>query len=253
MRESTGARYLLRFDDICPTMDWSIWDKVEEHLDASGARPILAVIPDNQDSSLHIDPPAEDFWERVRDWQSRGWTIAVHGYQHRYVTSEAGLWGWNARSEFAGLSLAEQEKKLDQATTLFRVEGVEPEAWVAPNHAFDRNTLVALERLGIRTVSDGIALYPYRDAMGMTWIPVQIWRFIERPIGVWTVCLHPNKWGDAELATFSRDLERFRDRLTTVPEMLRTFGSRRKSWLDGAFAGQRRVRKRLARETRRSR
>lgn len=28
-----GPRYLIRFDDICPTMDWKVWDAVEDILD----------------------------------------------------------------------------------------------------------------------------------------------------------------------------------------------------------------------------
>ena len=61
-------RYLLRFDDICPTMNWAIWDKVEEGLRRHDVRPILAVVPDNHDSKLRIDPPRADFWDRVRQW-----------------------------------------------------------------------------------------------------------------------------------------------------------------------------------------
>src|SRR5260370_42375028 len=48
-------------------------------------KPILAVVPDNQDPMLKVDAPVADFWDRVRQWQARGWTIALHGYQHRYV------------------------------------------------------------------------------------------------------------------------------------------------------------------------
>ncbi len=88
---TTDARYLIRFDDICPTMNWAVWDSIEEYLIRYRVRPILAVVPDNQDPNLVIDPPRDDFWERVRHWQRMGYSIALHGYQHRYVSSNAGL------------------------------------------------------------------------------------------------------------------------------------------------------------------
>src|SRR5256885_866914 len=43
-----SARYLVRFDDLCPTMNWDVWKSVEEVLFRTGIRPLLAVIPDNQ-------------------------------------------------------------------------------------------------------------------------------------------------------------------------------------------------------------
>ena len=50
-----SAKYLVRFDDICPTMNWSVWEAVEEVLVEADIKPILAVIPDNQDDHLKID------------------------------------------------------------------------------------------------------------------------------------------------------------------------------------------------------
>src|SRR5262245_38354882 len=75
----TESRYLIRFDDICSTMNWLVWDAIESQLIRYAVRPILAVVPDNRDPNLIVDPPRSDFWERVRRWQSRGYTIALHG------------------------------------------------------------------------------------------------------------------------------------------------------------------------------
>src|SRR5262245_50629556 len=107
-----SARYLLRFDDICPTMNWDVWDQIDAILCAEGVTPILAVVPDNQDQELKVSPPNPRFWDRARDWQARGWTIGMHGYEHRFVTSESGILRVNRFSEFAGLPAAEQERKL---------------------------------------------------------------------------------------------------------------------------------------------
>ena len=52
--------YVLRFDDLCPTANWQIWDRVEELLDQFGVKPIVSVIPDNRDKDLHHSRPGEN-------------------------------------------------------------------------------------------------------------------------------------------------------------------------------------------------
>src|SRR3954454_5834199 len=102
------ARYLLRFDDFCPTMNWAMWRAIEDILIDAHINPILAVIPANQDSKLHIQPPHKMFWDEVRKWQFRGWTIGLHGYRHLYDSGDSGLIGKNRYSEFAGVCREEQ-------------------------------------------------------------------------------------------------------------------------------------------------
>jgi len=149
------ARYLVRFDDICPTMNWSLWASIEEVLHACGVQPILAVVPDNRDPKLQVEPPRPDFWGWVREKQTAGWSIALHGYQHLYETTDAGLLGINARSEFAGLPFERQREKLLRAVEVFHSHGIRPEAFVAPAHSFDQHTLLVLQELGITVISDG--------------------------------------------------------------------------------------------------
>ena len=245
------ATYLLRFDDLCPTMNWGVWNEVETTLVELGVRPILAVIPDNRDESLRIDPPEEAFWERVRTWQARGWTIAVHGYQHLYVTEARGLFGWNHRSEFAGLTYEQQDEKIGRSVEIFRRERVEPEAWIAPNHSFDLTTLAVLRNHGIEIVSDGLGLYPYRDEAGMIWVPMQTWRLEPRPPGVWTVCLHHNHWKARDVDAFRRDLAKLAGRMTDMAAVLERYGGRRRGWVDRLFAAQRGLKKRIRRSSRR--
>jgi peptidoglycan/xylan/chitin deacetylase (PgdA/CDA1 family) len=189
-QSNQGAHYLLRFDDMCPTMDWSLWDEVEGLLLEAGVKPILAVIPDNRDPMLMVDPPSPVFWDRVRTWQARGWSIGLHGYQHTYVNAEPGILRLNQRSEFAGLSYEEQFEKLRKGLEVFEREGVHADAWVAPAHSFDWVTVSALAALGIRTISDGMALAPYRDPQGNVWIPQQFANMRAMPLGVWTYCYH---------------------------------------------------------------
>lgn len=50
-------KILLRFDDICPTMDWEQWGKAMSLMESIGATALLGIIPDNQDEHLKITPP----------------------------------------------------------------------------------------------------------------------------------------------------------------------------------------------------
>ena len=62
------ARYLVRFDDFCPGMNWRVWGQVERILRQADVSPVLAVVPDNQDQHLNVHPAATDFWQQVRNW-----------------------------------------------------------------------------------------------------------------------------------------------------------------------------------------
>jgi GalNAc-alpha-(1->4)-GalNAc-alpha-(1->3)-diNAcBac-PP-undecaprenol alpha-1,4-N-acetyl-D-galactosaminyltransferase len=231
-----GAKYLIRFDDICPTMNWEVWREIEKILVEHGVKPILAVVPDNRDPKLRVDEPHPHFWEEVRKWQSWGWTIGLHGYQHAYVTTNAGCMGINRYSEFAGLPASEQREKLRRGIAIFRKEGVTPDLWIAPAHSFDTHTLEALQAEGLDVVSDGFFPAPGRDGRGIFWAPQQMWWFANRRRGVWTVCLHHNKWTQPRLEQFRDEVKRRRERLTSVQEMLDVYGGRKLSVMDKAFA-----------------
>lgn len=226
-----GARYLLRFDDLCPTMNWSKWDAIEPLLVAHGIRPILGVIPDNCDKKLMVAPAAPDFWDRVRGWQARGWSIGLHGYQHTYVNAEPGILRLNKQSEFAGLSYDEQYEKLRLGLAIFSREGVRADAWIAPAHSFDWVTVSALNALGLRIISDGFAFSPYRDSQGTTWIPQQFASMRPMPVGVWTFCYHPNGLSPSGLIEFRDDLERLRSGMISLAEAVE-MGNRPRSAAD---------------------
>jgi predicted deacetylase len=229
------TQYLLRFDDVCPTMNWSVWKQVEEILIQSNVKPMLAVVPDNQDENLMVGGPNRAFWEEVRGWQARGWTIGLHGYQHLYVTRDAGLVGINKFSEFSGLPHAEQKLKLQKALDIFERERVTADLWIAPSHSFDATTLQILKDFGIRRLSDGFALYPHLDAQGMMWIPQQLWRFRKMPFGVWTVCCHFNHWAAEDLTRFHADVERFAPELADCSSVVAAYRNRRAGALDPVF------------------
>lgn len=222
-----AAKYLLRFDDICPTMNWEMWSEIEALLIEHQVKPLLAVVPDNQDPTLKVGPPVADFWQRVRNWQARGWTIALHGYQHLYVSRCAGIVAVRKKSEFAGLSAAEQEEKLRRGLEIFEREGVETRVWIAPGHSFDAVTVSLLPKFGIQIISDGYFRYPYATCEGLIWVPMQTYGLRPAPAGVWTVCFHHNHWTDSDLRKLRGDVERFRGNLWSIEDALSRYRNRR--------------------------
>jgi predicted deacetylase len=229
------AKFLLRFDDLCPAMNWNAWHKLESVMIDEGVKPILAVIPDNQDVTLNDGLANERFWHHVRAWQARGWSIGLHGYQHLYVNSESGIIGLNRFSEFAGLPFEEQYSKLKRGLEIFTREGVRADVWVAPAHSFDHHTVKAILSLGLKTVSDGLSLYPYRDSQGILWIPQQLWRFRAAPFGVWTICIHPKEglWMNPDL--FRKRIREYRDSITDLVAVEEMYKTRKHSLVDSGF------------------
>ena len=241
------ARYLIRVDDICPTMPWDRWLQLEDLFIRNKVSPILAVIPDNQDVELHRAPARENFWDHVRSWQGRGWTIGLHGHQHLYVTKSRGIVEGCPYSEFAGLPLEAQRTKLQAAIDIFRRERVDPEVWVAPAHSFDKNTLKVLRQLGISNVSDGLHLFPCRDSDGMLWVPQQLGTFRRVPVGIWTVCIHLEDPLYEKPGYLERQIETYQHAIIGMPEVLAKHANRGCTTANTCFAGSLGWAKRLGR------
>lgn len=224
------TRYLLRFDDLCPTMNWRLWADIEAELVKRNLKPILAVVPDNQDPELQVQSAVTDFWARVRDWQARGWTIALHGYQHRYVICHPGIVTTKKKSEFAGVPPAEQEEKLRQGMKIFEQHGIHAPVWIAPSNSFDAATVSLLPKFGITMICDGNFRFPFVCRNNLFWIPHQIFSFRPAPPGVWTVCYHHNQWNSDSLGHFRRDLDRYGPFISSVEEIRREWEGRRSRW-----------------------
>ncbi len=192
MKKIEKAQYLLRLDDANPWQLKARWNRIEELLDRYGVKPIVAVVPSCEDPALKSDDEDEDFWEKARNWQAKGWTLALHGFNHVLSGTGRGVVPLNRRTEFAGQSEAQQRLKIREGYQIMREKGLEPTVWVAPAHTFDRTTVrLLLEETSIRTISDGLARQPF-TRWGMTWLPQQLWKPRECPTGVWTICLHPS-------------------------------------------------------------
>lgn len=228
------SQYIMRLDDASEYMDVEKWQRMEDLLDKYHIKPIVGVIPDNQDPDMvGVYPKDEQFWKKVQRWKEKGWTIALHGYTHVFETREGGLNPVNDRSEFAGVPLERQKEKIRAGVRILRDHGIEPEIFFAPAHTFDENTLEALkEESNIRIISDTIANDVYFEN-GFYFIPQQSGRVRKLPFKTVTFCYHPNIMEEKdyrELVSFSSTHESefivFEDRLIV---------KRRKSIIDMAM------------------
>ncbi len=80
---SKNTGLLIRFDDICENMQWNLIEKCEKLFNDLNIKPVLGVIPNNKDKEL-LKYPKKKFWSIVRNWQLKGWTIAMHRNTHVY-------------------------------------------------------------------------------------------------------------------------------------------------------------------------
>lgn len=187
------SKYIIRLDDASDYMDLEKWKRIESILDKYHVKPIFGIIPDNKDESLVSQYDKNDsFWNLMNIWIEKGWTPAMHGYEHRYVTEDGGINPVNKRSEFAGLPLDEQKKKIRQGHQILAEHNIEPEIFFAPSHTFDENTLAAIKsETSIRVISDTVANDVYKKD-DFYFIPQQSGSVRALPFQLVTFCYHPN-------------------------------------------------------------
>ena len=222
------AQYLLRVDDLCPTVNPEHWSGVRDLIRQFGIHPILAVIPDNQDREVGTSSFNERFWEEMCAMQREGATIALHGYQHRCTSRGKCLLPLHRRSEFAGHPLIEQCNRIRNGLAVLRGRGLNPRLFVAPNHSFDRVTLRALGKEGLPYLSDGFARIPFKRG-GVTWIPQQLWGPAWRQKGLWTICIHPDSTGALRLRDLWHFFKKHEDQFTSFDKVIEGFAPGRLS------------------------
>lgn len=225
--------YLLRLDDASQYMNKTNWQKMEQLLDQYSIKPIVGVIPINRDKELLKYGVVEEFWELAKNWQTKGWTIALHGCTHVYETEDGGINPVNMRSEFAGLSLDRQKKKIRTGYSVLLSHEIYPELFYAPSHTFDLNTLEALkEETNIRVISDTVANDVYFEN-DFFFIPQQSGHVRKLPFKTVTFCYHPNTMKDIDFDVLENFLKQYRDRFGAVS--IRALMKKRKSIYDRAL------------------
>ena len=208
--KSNSTKILIRFDDISTHMNWDVWDKILLILKKHQVKPILAVIPKNEDKSLLKFAKIDDdiFWLKIKEYQSNGFGIAIHGYNHVYTTGDSGLLKFNKRSEFAGVDKKTQDLKIKNSINIFKKNSLNTNLFIAPAHSFDYITLDILKENGIQYISDGFFKSPKRYNT-LSVIPKMHWRFKSIHGEIATICFHHNNWGDNELSVFEKNLKKY--------------------------------------------
>ena len=215
------GKYLIRFDDIAPNMNWNKFDRFIDIAIKNNIAPILAVIPDNKDPELLKYPNKNNskFWEIIQKLDSIGWEIGMHGLNHKFLTTESGIMDINNFSEFSGLSLDDQKNKIKKSIEIFNNYSINPRIFVAPAHSFDANTLIALDELDINIISDGYRLYPY-NIRDFVFLPQLFSTPKKMPFGVFTFCVHLNNLSENRFIKLINFIEKNRDDFINVDQAL---------------------------------
>lgn len=211
----------IRMDDITPDMDWAKFLRFKELCDLYQVKPLIGVVPENQDSMLHIDAVREDFWEYLLQLEKEGWSIAQHGCTHIYATKKKGCFPLNAISEYAGKSYEEQLKLLKRGKKILEEHNIHTDIFMAPAHSYDKNTLKALKAAGFTKLTDGFGDKPY-SWKGLTFYPISFKQSssLKREEGYTTFVIHANTMNDKDFERYERMFAAYQDRLISYQEYL---------------------------------
>ena len=214
-------KILLRFDDIAENMNWHLMDEFEELFDKYNIKPVMGVIPNNKDEDFKSFPKRENFWKIVKDWQSKGWEISMHGYNHLYLrdTNKKDYFNYGGKSEFYGESLAIQSQKIRLGLEIFHKNEIKIRSFFAPNHTYDYNTFIALKNSGIFEVIDGYGLKPYMENK-MKFIPQLFHKLFFLPFGLQTTQIHLNKLNKKDFQNFKTFVDKKYKNIVTYDEAL---------------------------------
>ena len=206
---SDNTGFLLRLDDIAENMNWEMMNQATILFDKFDVKPVVGVIPNNKDVELMKYPKNDiNFWDQVRKWESKGWKIGMHGNNHMYdkLSSKKDYLGLGGNSEFSGHSYENQLDKIKLGLKKFKNENVDVQTFFAPNHTFDKNTLLALQKCGLNEVLDGYGLMPYEEN-GIKFIPQLFYKISPLPFGIQTFQIHLNYYNHSDFDHLKKFIE----------------------------------------------
>ena len=212
---------LIRMDDISENMNWSLMDKCEKLFDKYTIKPLLGIIPINKDPELLKYPHNSKFWERVNDWQGKGWEITMHGLNHLYTqkSDKKDIFNYGGNSEFYGLDYSTQLNKIKLGLKEFKKRNIKVRSFFAPNHIYDQNTLRALKNCDVKIIIDGYGLFPYfKDQI--LFIPQLFYKEIFLPFGIQSTQMHINYWSDQNFSDFVKFIEKNEKKITNLDHII---------------------------------
>jgi predicted deacetylase len=214
---NTNTGILIRFDDIAPNMSWEMMDKCQKLLNYYDLKPVMGVIPNNQDNELLKYPKRENFWEIVKKWELNDWSIAMHGYNHLYdkETNKKDFFNYGGKSEFFGHSYEDQLSKIKKGLEIFEKNNIQIDTFFAPNHTYDRNTFKALKNSGILKIIDGYGLMPY-SFNGIRFVPQLFYKLYLLPFGIQSAQIHINYWSEKDFINFKKFIEKYHKKVISA-------------------------------------
>ncbi len=230
--------FIIRLDDACPTMNHENWARMEELLDRYGVKPIVGVIPECRDTAEDFQHECDPcFWEKVRQWQEKGWEISQHGLYHTFHDTPKGTRYFQKNigdyTEFAGLPYEEQANMIKEGYQRLTAYGIQPTSFFAPAHTYDENTVKACKAVGyFRFISDGYALRVFQKK-GMTFIPSTFDTPKKMPFGLYTFIYHPSKMESIGFEYLEDFLKKNQKHITNVEMVLgaKESGQRVSGWI----------------------
>ena len=223
-----NMKILIRFDDIAENMNWNLMEKCEKLFDEFNIKPVLGVIPNNKDKELLSYPLKNDFWKTVKDWQSKGWEIAMHGYNHLYEieTNKKDFFKYGGKSEFYGQSLERQSSKIKDGLKIFQKNNIKIRTFFSPNHTYDKNTFEALKLNNINEIIDGYGLKPYIEN-DIKFIPQLFYKNFFLPFGLQTTQIHLNYWNDNDYKNFSKLVIKYKKDIISYDEAIKMLSNKK--------------------------
>jgi len=214
---SKNTGFLIRLDDIAENMNWEMMDRATLLFDEYNIKPVLGVIPNNKDKELLSYPKKNlDFWEQVRNWKKKGWEIGMHGNSHVYdkYCKKKDYLNHGGDSEFCDHPFSNQIDKIKMGLEKFSKEKIKIRTFFAPNHTFDKNTLLALKECGVNQVLDGYGLMPYREN-GTNFIPQLFYKILPLPFGIQSFQVHLNYFDENDFEKFKKFIEKNFNKIIT--------------------------------------
>lgn len=218
----------IRLDDISPDMDYDKFNKMKKILDTYQIKPLIGVVPFNEDSNLMRNEIHSDFAQMLTNLQKEGWVVALHGYHHVYTTKKGGLFPLNHFSEYAGVPYEKQLDMIKQGQEALKKMGILTDIFMAPAHSYDKNTLKALKIAGFHSVTDGFGKLPYQRA-GLVFYPISMRRSdcFTKKAGYTTLVIHTNSIEENEFLQYEKWISENRSQLISYQEYLQTESKKR--------------------------
>jgi len=204
----------LRFDDYHQSIEHGQWVDVLERHRNRGLRGLVAVVP-----AYHGERLSADVVEFLHDLREDGWELAQHGYRHEDVGEGRGGVLYDERSEFAGLSYEEQERRIGAGRDVLESHGIKPTTFVPPWHEYDRTTLRALVEHGFECVNEGRWPIP-RTVEQITLVPTHVPAVTPYMLGAGVVTLVRHPHLDEEPMKAAEAVRGYEDQVRTPSEIV---------------------------------